>query len=226
MKIGLCGFIGCGKDTVAEMLIEELSLRGYDFQHEKYASLLKETTASIFGDDFDQRDIKELAVPLTTELHGRILNKSCSCLQILGFDTDQINKCIAKLDAYLTSNLDGGISPRQYQQYFGTDIVRATDPDAWVKYLKVKDVSAIVSDIRFPNELCDFNIYVLRDGTRTSNHVSEDYAAFLLEEIRTAHPLDFTVDYIIRNATDLEGLKGSVHQLVDYLIYKILTPTR
>lgn len=44
MIIGLVGFIGCGKDTAAELLIEN-----YGFQHISFAASLKDAVAAVFG---------------------------------------------------------------------------------------------------------------------------------------------------------------------------------
>ena len=78
----------------------------------------------------------------------------------------------------------------QVLQWYGTDVVRATDPDRWVRELakgtrdQVRTV-AVVDDVRFPNEA----IYCRKDGGmlvrldpwggwkmpdgRDSNHISE-----------------------------------------------------
>ena len=44
MIIGICGFIGSGKDTVAEYLVNK-----YGFLRESYAGTLKDSVANVFG---------------------------------------------------------------------------------------------------------------------------------------------------------------------------------
>lgn len=46
MIIGVCGFIGCGKDTVADYLVNH-----YEFRRESFAGTLKDAVASVFGWD-------------------------------------------------------------------------------------------------------------------------------------------------------------------------------
>lgn len=46
MIIGICGFIGSGKDTVADYLVTK-----YDFRRESFAGSLKDAVASVFGWD-------------------------------------------------------------------------------------------------------------------------------------------------------------------------------
>ena len=46
MIIGICGFIGSGKDTVANYLVEE-----HNYQRDSFAGALKDAVASVFGWD-------------------------------------------------------------------------------------------------------------------------------------------------------------------------------
>jgi len=46
MIIGICGFIGCGKDTVADYLIKQ-----HNFERESFASSLKDAVSVVFGWD-------------------------------------------------------------------------------------------------------------------------------------------------------------------------------
>ena len=46
MIIGICGFIGCGKDTVAGLLVNK-----HGFERESYASSLKDAVSAVFGWD-------------------------------------------------------------------------------------------------------------------------------------------------------------------------------
>ena len=46
MIIGVCGFIGSGKDTIADYLVNS-----YEFRRESFANTLKDAVASVFGWD-------------------------------------------------------------------------------------------------------------------------------------------------------------------------------
>jgi len=46
MIIGICGFIGCGKDTVADYLVNF-----HEFRRESFADSLKDSVAAVFGWD-------------------------------------------------------------------------------------------------------------------------------------------------------------------------------
>lgn len=48
MIIGICGFINCGKDTVADYLVNF-----HEFRRESFAGILKDAVASVFGWDRD-----------------------------------------------------------------------------------------------------------------------------------------------------------------------------
>ena len=74
MIIGLVGFIGSGKDTAAEYLIEK-----YGFQRDSFAAPLKDAVASVFGWDREMlegrtdesRAWRECADPWWSERLGR-----------------------------------------------------------------------------------------------------------------------------------------------------------
>ena len=59
MKLGLLGLPEAGKDTAALILQRVLAEQGMHFEIKKYAGLLKEATRLAFGDNFDDRDVKE-----------------------------------------------------------------------------------------------------------------------------------------------------------------------
>lgn len=46
MLIGICGFIGCGKDTIADYLVNF-----HEFRRESFANTLKDAVSSVFGWD-------------------------------------------------------------------------------------------------------------------------------------------------------------------------------
>jgi len=86
MIVGLCGFIGCGKSTVADMLIDK-----YDFERVAFADPLKDACAAIFGwdrkllegDTLESREFREKVDPFwSTELGYDITPRQA--LQIMG----------------------------------------------------------------------------------------------------------------------------------------------
>ena len=49
MIIGICGFIGSGKDTIADYLVNF-----HEFRRESFASSLKDAVSAVFGWDRDK----------------------------------------------------------------------------------------------------------------------------------------------------------------------------
>ena len=135
MIIGLCGFIGSGKNTVAEQLGS--SYRSNDgsplFVPVSFAGVLKDAVAATFGWDRDM-------------LEGV---------------TEEDRKEREKVDEWWAERLSlPKFSPRWALQYIGTDVMRKHfHPDIWVfaaerrllDYKGKKDV--VISDVRFPNEM-------------------------------------------------------------------------
>lgn len=210
MKIGLIGLSGAGKDTVAVILQEALNEIGQEFEIDRYAGLLKETAKSIFGDSFDDRDVKEVMVPFNDELK----RKASYALVYLSAKLNlNVTQCSLYADLCLEhfSHLDE-ISPRLFQQLLGTEVGRAIDENIWVNYLKNQDRNLIIPDVRFGNEDVDFNILITRHPVpKGTLHASEVYAAELQ---LSDNPYDY-VDYIIHNDGSIEDLKRKVQQLVN-----------
>ena len=125
MIIGVCGFIGSGKNTVADYLVRE-----HCFVPVSFASVLKDTCASLFGWDREM-------------LEGRS-------------EESRIQREI--IDEFWSERLGiPNFSPRYGLQYIGTDIMRKHfHPDIWViaserVLMRYRDV--VISDVRFPNEM-------------------------------------------------------------------------
>lgn len=223
MKIGILGLAGAGKDTFATMLQEELSKLGHDFKIDRYARPIKELTADIFNltlDELEDRVLKEAPRAVSTD-H---LLRTCSTFLLWLFQDNPEDYTVAMelLQAYFTSNSHNTLTTvRLFQQYFGTDVVRAVRPNAWVDILQERDENLIVPDVRFENELCAINFLIMREqGAPEPTHSSEQFAWSL--EHRTTYPLD-TVDYYIDNAqgTSIEALqlqaKRHAHRIVKQL---------
>lgn len=208
-KIGLIGLAGAGKDTVAVILQEALKDIGQEFEIDRYAGLLKETAKAVFGDNFDDRDVKEVLVPFTVDLKIKVIIELCNLGTKLNLNLQEwltYNHLCAEQFAELNE-----ISPRLFQQLLGTEVGRAIDENIWVNYLKSQDRNLIIPDVRFGNEDVDLNILITRHPVPKGKlHASEVYAAELQ---LSDNPYDY-VDYVIHNDGSIEELKHKVHQLV------------
>ncbi|QMP19132.1 hypothetical protein GGJFMLOI_00013 [Acinetobacter phage Ab124] len=209
-KIGLIGLAGSGKDTVAVILQEALKERGQVFEIDRYAGLLKEAARQVFGENFDDRNVKEVDKFVDLYLADKIIDATDYVYLKLNrsdIGLDEWNTlCQKHIDSYTW------MSPRKFQQLLGTEVGRAIDPDIWVNYLKNQDRNLIIPDVRFGNEDVDFNILITRHPVPQGKlHASEVYAAELQ---LSDNPYDY-VDYVIHNDGSIEDLKRKVQQLVN-----------
>ncbi|CAL1776717.1 deoxynucleoside monophosphate kinase [Acinetobacter phage vB_AbaP_Fishpie] len=209
-KIGLIGLAGAGKDTVAVILQEALKERSQVFEIDRYAGLLKEAARQVFGENFDDRNVKEVDKFVDLYLADKIIDATDYVYLKLNrsdIDLDEWNAlCQKHIDSCTW------MSPRKFQQLLGTEVGRTIDPDIWVNYLKSQDRNLIIPDVRFGNEDVDFNILITRHPVPQGKlHASEVYAAELQ---LSDNPYDY-VDYIIHNGGSIEDLKRKVQQLVN-----------
>ncbi|AKQ06839.1 putative dNMP kinase [Acinetobacter phage Fri1] len=211
MKIGLCGLAGSGKDTAAEILQKVIWEMRHDFfEIDRYAGLLKEAARQVFGSNFDDRDVKELTTFQSPWLSDKIIDACDYVAMKLGLELEEYDVFQRKVEEHILPV--SMISPRIFQQLLGTEVGRAIDPDIWVNYLKNQDRNLIIPDVRFDNELVDFNILITRHPVPQGKlHASEVYAAELQ---LSDNPYDY-VDYVIHNDGSIEDLKRKVQQLVN-----------
>lgn len=172
MKVGILGLAGAGKDTFANMLLEHLP----DFKIDRYARPLKELTCRIFGltmEEVEDRVIKEKPVQVSRDVMIQEVFKTLSCS--LHFTDEELDKASELFFEHFQSAR--AMSPREFQKIFGTDVVRAVKPTAWVDRLHSVQGNLIVPDVRFENELCDINFLVMgATGIQRPAHPSEHYA--------------------------------------------------
>lgn len=194
IKIGLLGLAGSGKDTAAEMLRD---LTGYPIK--RYADELKKAAKAVFGENFDNRDIKEIIhyvnpdhmLECTFQMLHTVLNES---------EMDKASELYAE-----HLGLRSTISPREYQQILGTEIGRAIDPDVWTRKIKNFKGNCIVPDVRFPNELLDHNILMIRHGVpKGIVHSSEALAADI--QMQPFERMLQTVEHVVYNTGSIDGL--------------------
>lgn len=205
MKIGITGLAGSGKDTAAEMLRD---LTGYPIK--RYADELKKAAKAVFGDNFDNRDYKEVPVKIN---HDHMLECTFRMLHTV-LTEPEMDKASELYAEYL--GLKSTISPRQYQQILGTAIGRAIDPNVWTRKIKNFKGNCIVPDVRFPNELLDKNILIIRNPVPIGNvHSSEALAADL--QLQTIEQQLDTVEHVVFNTGDMDKLRSTIYDVNKYL---------
>lgn len=220
LTVGILGLAGSGKDTFASMLQEELSKLGQDFKIDRYARPIKELTSRIFGltlDEIEHRVTKELP----TRINLTVLINECNVMlqYTLKFTPQEIEQAQDLLYKYFAGCTE--LSPRQFQQHFGTDVVRAVRPNAWVDILQQRDENLIVPDVRFENELCAVNLLIMREQDALEPTHSSEHFAWLLE-YSNLYPAGL-IDYYIDNtpSTSLRALrveaKRHAHRIVKQL---------
>lgn len=217
IKIGILGLAGAGKSTFAELLQTALLERGHTFSLDSYARPLKVLASVVFGctlEQLEDRVFKETPqdiCPVYAEEAAYNLLE-----YILKFDVQEYQKATA-----LYSTVLGGrdnISPREFLQLFGTDVVRAVREDAWVQYLQRKEGNLIVPDVRFENELCDVNILIMREvDVPRPVHPSEQYAWDLEYDLEVPVP-KFTRLVDNDTTTTLEELNANAVYLANAII--------
>lgn len=128
--IGLVGFIGSGKDTVADILVEK-----HNFERISFAKPLKDAVAAIFGWDRDM-------------LEGRTTEARAQREVVDAWWQDRIGDVQGK-----------PVTPRHILQLFGSEVVRDNvHEDIWVhaaaKYIAAHpEKNFVFTDVRFANEL-------------------------------------------------------------------------
>lgn len=183
MKIGIIGCAGAGKDTVANIICK----LNPKFSVARFAEPLKFATGWAFGPRFDDRDVKEVRIPVTEELaEGLLIAAYDMCERMFPFSIEELDKA-GELYAEIERFYEGSeISPREYQQILGTEVVRKVRDTAFVDAVAHREGDLVVPDVRFSNEanVFDLLLYVYRpDSPRVANHASEQLARNIAEEI-------------------------------------------
>ena len=204
--IGICGFIGSGKDTVAKMFVEQGCIQ------DSFAAPLKDMCASIFGwqremlegDTMDSREFRETADLYWTRKLGIDNFTPRLALQLLGTD---IMRTHFSQDIWLNS--------LEYR----------------IRRQRQDELCVVISDARFKNELNLIKelggvvIHVKRselpewyevavhanNGSVTAKHTMETkYRHIHASEWKW---VGFEFDYEIENTGTLTDLEASVLQI-------------
>lgn len=185
MRIGLHGKAGVGKDSIGQLLAKKLGLEIY-----AYADPLKELCKEFIPELpwWGTKTEKE------TEYLVRDLdfNFTVTFGSNIGLRWDVLHA----INVYFLDILENKdtITAREILQYVGTDIVRKMQgQDFWVALGQSKD-NVVITDVRFVNELVDYNIKV-RGGISDSEdyHTSEvempdEYFDLIIHNRRTNNP--------------------------------------
>ena len=216
VSVGLLGLIGSGKDTFGDMLLAKLTDVDSRFQADSYARPLKKLGSEVLGVDFstiDDRDIKEKSFDFkyTEQIENLLYNFMDEELGFVGIELSEgLRKTRKNLKDLKT------LSPREFYQKFGTEVVRYTRSDAWIEKLHIahKYHPVLVKDVRFINEMCNINILVCRhEGIDRPEHESEQLAWDL--EFGTLK-VDKDI-LIVDNRGSLEDLEDKVGEVLFYL---------
>lgn len=207
-KIGITGLAGSGKDTAGALLHKILREQtGVHYCLGKYASPLKVVAEDVFGSTFDDREVKDNKVFVTPDLADRLID-ACDLIAV-GIDIDY-DKFMGILDTTLFNQT--WLSPRDVQVQVGS-AGRECNPTVWVDYLKSKHVPMIVTDVRYPNELLDYNILISRKGVIDLANVHHSELMCKEFALGVQDPLESGIDYIVLNNGTQNDLETSLRFL-------------
>lgn len=157
---GILGLAGAGKDTAALGILKD-----HDITIERLAAPLKRAAEKVFGPDFDDRSVKEVPVLINSNPgHTHRYFAAEELFHELNFSLAEYRVAWRAYSEVIGQLVE--MSPRQFQQLLGTEVVRAARPNAFVECIQNResDVPAVVVDTRFENELQDVNFLIVRPG--------------------------------------------------------------
>ena len=217
MLIGLCGKARVGKNSVANILVEDghLGTNQYSF-----AKPIKDVCNALF--DWEEGNYElpfkedNVSVTVTQEQVNKaeeIYTKYGLNLFLDGFEA--IWRLLGALGLLHENRAYGFISPRRAYQVFGTDVMRDVLPNVWTTIAPSKNV--IITDVRLMNEVewikkhSGILVYINRpDVQQVAAHASEREFDKIIES--------GNIDYIIENNGTLEDLKAPVNRLIETII--------
>jgi len=204
MIVGICGFIGCGKDTVADYLINQ-----HEFKKESFASSLKDAVSAIFGWDREM-------------LEGRSKEARLKREEIDTWWADKLN--MPTLSPRWVLQYWGTEVARRT---FHDDIwIRSLE-----KKLLVSETNVVIADCRFPNEVASIRqagghlIWVQRgqhpewiDAARAASN-GEVWGLNKMNELQVHSSewswLSTDFDFVIKNNGDLPHLYKQIEDFLE-----------
>ena len=218
--IGIVGYAGSGKDTLAEMIRQQHP----EYINFKFAGKLKEFCSELFDipmEVFESQKLKNEERYFKYNGFVSYLEKFReSCDSVLSIKGGLITERLAvrSMEVFEASWSEYGLpefpaTPREILQKIGTDVFRDHYSDTiWVDTIDKAD-KAIVTDVRFPNEAEKIKesggilvriVNVKQKNQEIMNHPSEK------------HIEDIECDYVIcNNGESLEKLKQQAIQLME-----------
>ena len=230
---------------VRAYVLNRVSIYVSSWEVKKFASKLKEIVSILTGftvEELEKEEIKNTNLFLSY----RLLNKKANTFEIFASMEDLVERLnhlrTVYLDVYSAEEVNDlfvqetiSVTPRLLLQTIGTDIVRAINPDIWIKSLfkdyTISDLALakmrrkgfspissllvlpnwIISDVRFPNEV---KAIKKKDGIIIRINRESDYNSTHSSEIALDNYEDF--DYIIDNSNCIDCLIEKVKEILKH----------
>lgn len=165
--IGLTGYAGVGKDTVADLLVTHAG-----FQKLAFADALRAEIAEGFGVDLSiltDRHTKETPLPALAVVRGPVAFRNA----LAWAEHQRINRTAEALGDERVPMITGERwitqprSPREILQAWGTEYRRAEDENYWIRQLVNRSQlllqtgasRLVITDVRYPNEADALRLY-------------------------------------------------------------------
>ena len=208
MKIGLIGLAGAGKDTAALLIQKILADNGRAYKIDRFAKPLKDAAREVFGDTFDDRDVKEVPVKVDQDT---MIEASFKALRKCRLNDAEMDKASELFFEHL--GFCDYMSPRKFQQLLGTEVGRATRSTVWSDRITKSTVDLIVPDVRFDGEVVDYNILITRHPVGVGSvHASE----VLATEMQLG--LNESYDALFTNTGTIDELEAKLRTYIETLI--------
>lgn len=201
MRIGIHGAAGSGKNTIGNLLASRLFYDTY-----AYADPLKELCAEFIP------ELPWYGNKLEKETEYLVRDLDFNFVVDFGSSLNLRYDVLHAINIYFLDILENKetITVREILQYVGTDIVRNMQGyDFWVKLGKSKD-NIVITDVRFANELVDFNIKLTggisdnADTHESESGIDDSYFDLVLENKFSNNPqqqLEKLVETILEKLT-------------------------
>lgn len=232
MVVGISGQAGSGKDTVADMLVDN-----HDFMKVSLADPIKVfarttfkfTQQQLWGASNYRNDVDERFQE--AEAWERARERVCAhaegfAASLFGDEPMMAAAAAAALPAWfdeLRAMTPDSLSPRIVLQSLGTEFGRRLDPDIWIrqafKVLKELDTAAVISDIRFRNELeyiRSHGGFVVRVKRKATDNLSSSLGITNHpSEVEQTSLQDHEFNFVINNDRTLTYLEAEVERIAD-----------